>query len=408
MDGEKMWTTLKNRTREFGRSPRPVKYYTTIKSPLHPIAGMGHGGQYDITVLHVEDEPSFADLTATFLEMDERHQFEIISEGDPERALDMIDEVDCIVSDYDMPGIDGLELLRRIRTSHPNLPFILFTGKGSEEIASEAISLGVTDYLQKGGSETFEILAKRIESAVIESKTRTFRHATQQDPFTMVDRITDVFIALDPDWRLTYINKSAQALFDQPTEDLLFKRLWDVVPDASESPLYDRYHKALDEQRQMTTEAYYEPWGRWYQEHLYPSGDGLSVILKDITKHKDRVLELQASEERHGAILSELPAVVTIANLSGTISYVSPSVKRLLGYEPASLQSTNLTQHVHPDAHEHIERTLDAVDTMPTSWEFATRMQHADGSWVHVTARSRSLLEDPSIDGILTTWSPNV
>jgi DNA-binding NtrC family response regulator len=48
-----------------------------------------------------------------------------------------------------MPGVDGLEFLASVREEYPDLPFILFTGKGSEEIASEAISRGVTDYLQK-------------------------------------------------------------------------------------------------------------------------------------------------------------------------------------------------------------------------------------------------------------------
>lgn len=50
-----------------------------------------------------------------------------------------------------MPGLDGLDVLERVRGEYPDLPFILFTGKGSEEIASDAISKGVTDYLQKGG-----------------------------------------------------------------------------------------------------------------------------------------------------------------------------------------------------------------------------------------------------------------
>jgi DNA-binding NarL/FixJ family response regulator len=66
-----------------------------------------------------------------------------------------------------MSGMDGIELLRTIREERPNLPFVLFTGKGSEEIASEAISAGVTDYLQKrGGTEQFALLANRVANAV--------------------------------------------------------------------------------------------------------------------------------------------------------------------------------------------------------------------------------------------------
>ncbi|MFB6175738.1 MAG: response regulator, partial [Halobaculum sp.] len=69
--------------------------------------------------------------------------------------------------DYEMPGEDGLELLASVRETHPDLPFVLFTGEGSESVASDAISAGVTDYLQKGsGTEQYTILANRISNAV--------------------------------------------------------------------------------------------------------------------------------------------------------------------------------------------------------------------------------------------------
>jgi signal transduction histidine kinase len=70
---------------------------------------------------------------------------------------------DCVVSDYEMPGPDGIEFLERVRQEYGDLPFVLFTGKGTEEIASEAISAGVTDYLQKDtGTEQYSVLANRI------------------------------------------------------------------------------------------------------------------------------------------------------------------------------------------------------------------------------------------------------
>ena len=58
--------------------------------------------------------------------------------------------IDCIVSDYEMPGMDGLVFFDAVRAEHPNLPFILFTGQGSEELASTAISAGITDYMREG------------------------------------------------------------------------------------------------------------------------------------------------------------------------------------------------------------------------------------------------------------------
>ena len=94
-----------------------------------------------IRVLHVEDDPAFADLTATFLER-EAPSLSVQSVQSVESALVTLtdQEFDCVVSDYDMPELTGLDLLKRIRRTNEDLPVILFTGKGSEEIASEAIS----------------------------------------------------------------------------------------------------------------------------------------------------------------------------------------------------------------------------------------------------------------------------
>jgi signal transduction histidine kinase/FixJ family two-component response regulator len=119
-------------------------------------------------VLFVDDEPGAADLAATHVErlVD---GIETVTFTAPDDALAAVEteRVDCVVSDFDMPGSDGLELLTAVREVDPGMPFVLFTGKGSEEIASEAISAGVTDYLQKGaGRDRYEMLANSVENAL--------------------------------------------------------------------------------------------------------------------------------------------------------------------------------------------------------------------------------------------------
>ncbi|WP_128478845.1 response regulator [Halorussus pelagicus] len=118
-------------------------------------------------VLHVEDNDFFARITAGVLSDDydmNVHTVECASEG---LKLLGAEQFDCIVSDYEMPGMDGLEFLDEVRESDPDVPFILLTGGGNERIASEAISAGVTDYLRKGeGKDQFAVLANRIENAV--------------------------------------------------------------------------------------------------------------------------------------------------------------------------------------------------------------------------------------------------
>jgi PAS domain S-box-containing protein len=92
------------------------------------------------------------------------------------------ESVDCIISDYDMGTTTGVDFLETVRAPDPELPFILFTGKGSEAVAGEAISAGVTDYLQKAtGTEVYTLLAKRIVEAVMKQRaTANYREVFEK------------------------------------------------------------------------------------------------------------------------------------------------------------------------------------------------------------------------------------
>ncbi|ERH09634.1 MAG: PAS sensor histidine kinase [halophilic archaeon J07HX64] len=121
-----------------------------------------------IRVLHVDDNPNFVELTKTFLER-ENDRLTVETATSAEEGLQQLAEstIDCIVSDYEMPGMSGIEFHTAVTEHTPNVPFILYTGKGSEEVASDAISAGVTDYLQKeAGTDDYALLANRIDHAV--------------------------------------------------------------------------------------------------------------------------------------------------------------------------------------------------------------------------------------------------
>jgi len=138
----------------------------------------------DIRVLHVDDDPNFAELTRKFLEQ-ESEQFQVVTETHASNALDRLTEsdekIDCILSDYALPDINGIEFLEQVRTEYPELPFILFTGKGSESVAGDALSCGATDYLQKrGGAEQYALLANRIQNAVTQYRDRQERELSER------------------------------------------------------------------------------------------------------------------------------------------------------------------------------------------------------------------------------------
>lgn len=220
----------------------------------------------EIRILHVDDEPSYAQTTAEFLETeDERFVVETATDADAGLAALRSESFDCVVSDYEMPETDGIEFLRAVRDDHPELPFVLFTGRGSESVASEAIAAGVTDYLQKGGTEAYTILANRVGNAVEarRSARRAERHRHRLDQ--VVKTIPGCVMRVDLDGEISYINERIEDIFGFRPEEMLGRQYddsaWEAeyldgtpVPDeevafkrivASERPLYGLRRTAL-------------------------------------------------------------------------------------------------------------------------------------------------------------------
>ncbi|MCT9097632.1 response regulator [Haloarchaeobius sp. HME9146] len=122
----------------------------------------------DIRVLLVDDAPDFVSAVADLLER-EHEDLDIMTATSAPDAFTVLknEEVDCIVSDYKMPAIDGLEFLDAVRDEYPDVSFIMFTNKGSEHTAGEAVAIGVSDYLQKETSpEGYDRLVDSIRNAV--------------------------------------------------------------------------------------------------------------------------------------------------------------------------------------------------------------------------------------------------
>jgi len=184
-----------------------------------------------IAVLCVDDEPGLADLTATFLERFD-DQFTTSTATNAREGLDILEEnrVDCIVSDYDLPGIDGLAFLQAVRAENPELPFILFTSRGSEAIASDAISAGVSDYMQKeGGSDQYAVLGQRIRNVVTQHRSHTQATELENRAETILEASPDA-IVVSVENEFVYANTAALDLYQVPDESgLLGRRVGDFI-----------------------------------------------------------------------------------------------------------------------------------------------------------------------------------
>ncbi len=120
-----------------------------------------------IRVLHLDDEPDQLKFTKLFLEKaDSGLQVESVSSVEEARHMLKKRSFDCVVSDYVMSGMDGIEFAHEMKKANP-VPFILYTGQGSEEVADAALAAGVDDYVQKDYDPSqYQVLAKRVRVAV--------------------------------------------------------------------------------------------------------------------------------------------------------------------------------------------------------------------------------------------------
>ncbi len=262
-----------------------------------------------IPILLVDDDADLLDLTATFLER-ERDEFEIESVSSAKRALDTLanDEFHAIVSDYEMPRMDGLEFLGEVREIREDVPFILFTGKGSEEIASEAISKGVTDYLQKEtNSSQYSLLANRIVNAVSQYRSSQALRRSQEKFSKLVTNSTDVIAIVDDQGEFEYISPACEHVLGYDQEELIGRTAFEFMPAEDRENALDHFFEAIENpdiepciqfrfERPDEGYTYIEARGK----NLFDDDfiNGFVVNGRDITALKNQKQELKQQNEQ--------------------------------------------------------------------------------------------------------------
>ncbi|AGN02432.1 PAS domain S-box [Salinarchaeum sp. Harcht-Bsk1] len=277
---------------------------TTFSSPP--------GDEEPISILHVDDNVDFGEMAATFIERN-HDRFDVEVAASATEGLERLAEadVDCIVSDYEMPGMNGLEFLEAVREEHPGLPFILFTGKGSEDVASEAISAGVTDYLQKkSGSDQFTVLANRIENAVTQARAEHRLEESQRRFRTLLSNVPGMAYRCrnERGWPMRFVSDGCAELTGYERSDLVDgevsygrdvvhpddrDRVWESVQDAvaAREPFRVEYR--------IRTADGAEKWVWEQGQGVFEDGEPVAVegFITDVTDRKESQerLEYQSS-----------------------------------------------------------------------------------------------------------------
>lgn len=297
-----------------------------------------------VRVLHVDDDPDYLDLTATYLErIDEA--FEVSSETDVGDALDALETepIDCVVSDYNMPGTDGLTLLQRVRDRGIEVPFVLFTGKGSEEIASEAISAGATDYIQKvGGNDQYEVLANRVRNAVDQHRSRVALAASQERLSRFIDQSPLGTIEYDADFRIVRVNPAAEEILGYDESELLGGTWLPFVPEP------EHRHVAALERDLLSDKGGYQSVNEnvrsdgerircaWHNQVVTDAEGaviGVFSQFEDVTEAEARKREIERSNAVLSTALDALPVGMLVEDADRRVIRVNERLYELFGVE---------------------------------------------------------------------------
>ncbi|MGQ4556307.1 PAS domain S-box protein [Halobellus sp. GM3] len=340
-----------------------------------------------IRVLYVEDERGVSDLASESLSR-ENTRLDIVTEPSASDGLRRLrnESIDCIVSDHDLAAMSGVDFLEAVREEYPDLPFILFTGTGSEAVASEAVSAGVTDYLQKGdGIEQYAVLANRIENVVEQFRAQRAAARRERRLETLVSNLPGIVYRCRnaPGWPMEHVGGECERLVGYDCAELVGsegvrwgeevihpedrERTWNVVQEAIERGEHFectyRVVTAEGEIRWMWERGRLvdeRPADRAEDGHT-GAPDALEGFITDITDSKERERDLRRSQRRFDAIFEDPNLLVALLDLDGTVREINRTALEYVEADRDDVvgEAFTRTPWWTDDQHDDVERWIE-------------------------------------------------
>lgn len=365
-----------------------------------------------IRVLYVDDEPALLEIGRRFLEL--AGGMTIITVDSAKAALELLEreEVDVVVSDYQMPGMDGIRFLIAVRERFGRLPFILFTGRGREEIAIQAINNGVDFYLQKGGDPEAQYLQlAHLVRLAEERQSAGNALATSELRFrSLIQNSSDIIRIVDRDGRITYESDSGRRILGYPAGYTLGKSPLEFIhPDDLEQArialgeVFEGRNPgtptAVRVRRSDGTYIHVEAVG----VNLIgtPGIDGVVITSRPIDERLVAERDLRQSEER----FRRAEGIARIGHWQidlkeGTVS-ASRGAQAILGLEGTTVTLASLEHCFDPVEYERIRQAGRELIDAGTPFDLEFRLRRADGQEIVVRTQAEYDREQDAIFGVL-------
>ncbi|HWQ08827.1 MAG TPA: PAS domain-containing protein, partial [Holophaga sp.] len=271
------------------------------------------------------------------------------------------------------------------------------------EKAFEEGGLQTMDYALSypGGTLHFEGRMVRItpDMALLVSRDVTARvqaeaglQASRDHLDRMLERINDGFVALDQDWRFTYVNRRAAAMLHRKApEELLGRQVWEEFPEGVGGPFHLGCQRAMESQQAVALEGQYLPWNVWFEAWIYPSPEGISAFFTEITGRKQSEAMLQT-------VTGNAPDLIIKLDLEGRIRYVNRVPP---GRDPADVLGKHWLQSVDPAACPGAQAALREVLATSRPAEFEALAAFPGLAMVPYHCRLVPVLEGGMLSGLI-------
>ena len=320
-----------------------------------------------IRVLYVDDESALLELGKMFLERAGDITVTIATSAPDAIRLLERESFDTIVSDYQMPEMDGVEFLVLVRTKFGQIPFILFTGKGREEVVIEALNAGADGYLQKGSEpkSQFAELSHKIKSAVERKQAEDALKRSEENYRHLIEH-SDEAIVVAQDGVLKLVNHRAVELTGYSEQELLSMSFLVFIHPDDRAMVMERYQKRMKREESPSRYAFrISPKDgsiRWVEINVAAiDWDGRPATLNfltDITERKQAEDALAKSEERNRSIVEALPGLVFHFSADGRFIDCQFNNAELLLLQPDHVIGKQVVEILPPNLAHLTERKL--------------------------------------------------